>query len=221
MRQGEMEVKLGRVRLAWVLFWLLVASQPAWSETPFLPLYPDPALFTTALARCRKLPAIPWRVTGLTVPHHLLAVDLLAEGFTRLAGQDYRRIIILCPDHYNRAKAPAAVAARDFDTCLGPVATDTEAVARLRACPLIEISNLFTQEHGIQALTPFLARFFPRARLVAMACWAARAGSPRGRRAPGSNSNCKRASPGRQTARTARLPRRHGRLCPAIQAARA
>jgi len=149
--------------------WLLGGGCPwARAEAPFPALYPDPELFTHALAKATQ-PPLAQRITGLTVPHHLLAVDLLAGAFARLRDKEYRRIVILCPDHYTRSATPFAVARRDFATCLGPVATDTEAVAALLACPLVTASNLFSQEHGVHALTPFLARFFPRARLVAVA----------------------------------------------------
>lgn len=152
-----------------LVVWLLGAVCPSVrAADPFPALYPDPALFTAALARYAK-PPLPQRVTGLTVPHHLLAMDLLAGAFSRLREKDYRRIVILCPDHYTRSQTPFAVAGRDFATCLGPVAVDTETVAALLACPLVTVSNLFSQEHGVHALTPFLARLFPRARLVAVA----------------------------------------------------
>jgi poly-gamma-glutamate synthesis protein (capsule biosynthesis protein) len=146
----------------------LLTATVAHGAKPFPALYPEADLFATALARPAAAP-IPWRVTGLTVPHHLLAADLLAQAFSRLAGQDYRRVIILGPDHFHRSRTPFAVADRDFKTALGPVAVDAEAVTRLAACPLVSASNLFSHEHGIQALTPFLARFFPRASLVAVA----------------------------------------------------
>lgn len=152
-----------------LIAWLLGGGCPwARAAAPFPALYADPALFARALAKATQ-PPLAQRITGLTVPHHLLAVDLLAGAFARLRDKDYRRIVILCPDHYTRSLTPFAVAERDFATCLGPVATDTEAVAALLACPLVTASNLFSQEHGIHALTPFLARFFPRARLVAVA----------------------------------------------------
>jgi len=149
--------------------WLLGGGCPwARAEAPFPALYPDPELFARALAKATQ-PPLAQRITGLTVPHHLLAIDLLAGAFAQLRDKDYRRIVVLCPDHYTRSITPFAVAGRDFATSLGPVATDTEAVAALLACPLVTASNLFSQEHGIHALTPFLAHFFPRARLVAVA----------------------------------------------------
>ena len=154
--------------LALVLCLLGTACPPAQGEAPFPALYPAPALFTAALAGHAR-PPLAQRVTGLTVPHHLLAADLLAEAFSRLRGQDYHRVVILCPDHFTRSTTPFAVAGRDFDTCFGPLAVDAAAVGQLLASPLVASSNLFSQEHGVHALTPFLARYFPRAGLVAVA----------------------------------------------------
>lgn len=162
-------IRLGRAGpvLALVLC-LLGVCPPARGEAPFPALYPAPDLFTDALARYSR-PTLDRRVTGLTVPHHLLAIDLLTEAFSRLRGQAYHRVVILCPDHFTRSQSPFAVAGRDFDTCFGPLAVDATAVERLLSCPLVATSPLFSQEHGIHALTPFLARYFPQAGLVAVA----------------------------------------------------
>jgi AmmeMemoRadiSam system protein B len=127
--------------------------------------FSDPGPFVAALRQCRAKP-LPQAINGLTVPHHLLAVDLLAEAFARVRGRDYRRIIILSPDHFSRSLTPFAITRRDFDTPWGRLATDREAVARLLANPLVSESNLFSHEHGVQALLPFIAHHFPRARIV-------------------------------------------------------
>ncbi len=74
---------------------------------------------------------LPQKISGLTVPHHLLAADLLAAAFARVQGQDYRRIIILSPDHFSRSRSPFAVTRRDFETALGRLTTDRQAVDRL------------------------------------------------------------------------------------------
>lgn len=149
-----------------VALWLLAATAQA--APPFPALYPEPELFLAALAR-KPSPAIDWHVTGLTVPHHLLAADLIADAFSRLRRQHYDRVIILCPDHFHRSATPFAVPVRDFQTVLGPVSLDKSATDQLLASPLVGASNLFSHEHGIQALTPFLAHHFPKARLVAVA----------------------------------------------------
>ena len=101
---------------------LLVAACSGPDQPPgkgaFPPLFPDRGLFLAAIRRCR-VQAVPQKISGLTVPHHLLAADLLAGAFARVQGQDYRRIIILSPDHFSRSRSPFAVTRRDFETALG------------------------------------------------------------------------------------------------------
>jgi AmmeMemoRadiSam system protein B len=135
---------------------------------PFPPFYPEAQPFIRAI-RQTKIPPLPCRITGLTVPHHLLAADLIARGFALASGQDYQRIIILSPDHFSRSATPFAVAGRDFQTVMGKVTIDAGAAARLRDNPLVSASNLFSHEHGVRALLPFVAHYFPRARVVAVA----------------------------------------------------
>jgi AmmeMemoRadiSam system protein B len=138
------------------------------AEEPFPPLYTDVEYFLRAMAQARWQP-VSRAVTGLTVPHHLLAADLIADAFEGLKHQRYRRVILLSPDHFSRSATPFAVTLRDFQTVFGPVRTDTEAVSRLLGDPLVSVSQLFSHEHGVQALLPFVARHFPEARLVAVA----------------------------------------------------
>jgi AmmeMemoRadiSam system protein B len=134
----------------------------------FPPFYPEAQPFWSAIRRTKSAP-LAHRITGLTVPHHLLASDLMAEAFALASRQDYRRIIILSPDHFGRSPTPFAVSIRNFQTVMGEVSIDADAVARLRENPLVSASNLFSHEHGVRALLPFVAHYFPRARIVAVA----------------------------------------------------
>ena len=136
--------------------------------TPFPPFYPEAQVFQRAV-RLTKTTPLPYRITGLTVPHHLLAADLIAQAFAMAAGQDYARIIILSPDHFSRSPTPFAVSIRNFQTVMGEVSVDNAAVDRLRENPLVSASNLFSHEHGVRALLPFVAHYFPHARVVAVA----------------------------------------------------
>jgi len=151
---------------------LLVASCSGPDRPPgkeaFPPLFPDRALFLSAIYHCQVKP-LPQKISGLTVPHHLLAADLLAGAFARVQGQDYRRIIILSPDHFSRSRSPFAVTRRDFETATGRLSTDRRAVRRLLDNPLVSESSLFSHEHGVQALLPFIAHYFPRALIVPIA----------------------------------------------------
>ena len=85
---------------------------------PFPPLFEEAGPFLAAIQQTRASP-LAEKITGLTVPHHLLAADLMAEALARVSTQDYRRIIILSPDHYSRSRTPFAVSRRNFQTALG------------------------------------------------------------------------------------------------------
>ena len=80
---------------------------------PFPALFQQAELFTAALDHSRAQP-FDQRITGITVPHHLLAVDLIADAFRRLAGQHYERIILLSPDHFSRSGSLFATTRRSF-----------------------------------------------------------------------------------------------------------
>ena len=151
---------------------LLVAACSGTDQPPekdaFPPLFPDRGLFLAAIGQCRVKP-LPQKISGVTVPHHLLAADLLAGAFARVQGQKYRRIIILSPDHFSRSRTPFAITRRDFETALGRLTTDRSAVNRLLVNPLVTESSLFSHEHGVQALLPFIAHYCPGALIVPIA----------------------------------------------------
>jgi AmmeMemoRadiSam system protein B len=134
----------------------------------FPPFYLDSGLFLAAIHHCRVQP-LPQQINGVTVSHHLLAADLIAGAFARLQGHHYRRIVILSPDHFHRSRSAFAVTRRDFDTPLGRLTTDRAAVGQLLNNPLVAESSLFSHEHGVRALLPFIAHYFPQALIVPIA----------------------------------------------------
>jgi AmmeMemoRadiSam system protein B len=155
-----------------IIFWLVLQSCSGVFDSakaePFPPLFAESHPFLAAIKKTRASP-LSQKITGITVPHHLLAADLIAEAFARISTQGYRRIIILSPDHFSRSRTPFAVARRDFQTALGALVTDTGAVDQLLQNKSVSPSNLFSHEHGVQALLPFIAYHFPEARIVALA----------------------------------------------------
>jgi len=94
---------------------------------------------------------------------------MIAAGFAHVREGAYRRIVILSPDHFSRGKTPFSVPGRDFLTSLGPVPLDREGVAALLRSELVSESSLFSHEHGVQALLPFIAHHFPGAFVLPVA----------------------------------------------------
>ncbi|TGP91456.1 MULTISPECIES: AmmeMemoRadiSam system protein B [unclassified Mesorhizobium] len=136
----------------------------------FPPFYDDAKLFENAIASAAEVQPSNQRLTGITVPHHLLAADLVALGFHAASGFRYKRIVILSPDHFHKTHKLYATTARGFDTVLGPVKADTDAVRLLeKNSDMVEESCLFDKEHGVRAMLPFLHHYFPEAKIVPVA----------------------------------------------------
>lgn len=155
-----------------LLFLLFVISAPlaAADEAAIPSLYGDDAIFTKSIAAAENLDIPPQQVSGLTVPHHLLAADLIARAFVIARDNRYDRIVVLTPDHFKRARRPFATTRLPFDTVFGRVPTDAGTVDALLADgALIEESDLFLREHGIGAVLPYVAHFFPDTPIVPIA----------------------------------------------------
>ncbi len=132
-------------------------------------LYAKPNLFIDAVAGEQDFPPAKVRLTGITVPHHLVAAHLVARGFRAASNHAYKRVIVLTPDHFSRSRTPFATTTDGFATPLGIVDIDQDAVAHLLAEDLISHSCLFAREHGLHALLPFMRHYLPGAKLVPVA----------------------------------------------------
>lgn len=153
-----------------LLSYLGGAAALAADGPPFAAMFSDAKPFLQAIAQEGPPVAPRSRVTGISVPHHLVAANLIARGFHAAAGNRYDRIIVLSPDHFNRSRRPMATTRRDLDTALGPLQNDRAATsALLEAETLFDDSSLFSKEHGIAALAPFVRHFFPDAKIVPIA----------------------------------------------------
>lgn len=138
---------------------------------PAIPsIYGDDRIFVESIAAAESLDVAPRKVSGLTVPHHLVAADLIARAFLVARDNRYDRIVVLTPDHFKRSHRPFATTRLPFDTVFGRVSTDAAAVDALLADrTLVAESDLFAREHGIGALLPYVARFFPDTPIVPIA----------------------------------------------------
>jgi AmmeMemoRadiSam system protein B len=159
-----------RIALTIALAVCAAVAARADERQPFGAMYADASIYLEAIAREQPAARPELRVTGISVPHHPLAADLMARGFWAAAGNGYERVIILSPDHFNRSRRPMATTRRDFDTVFGRLENDQAASgALLETGDLFEDSELFDKEHGVGALLPFVKHFFPSAKVVPIA----------------------------------------------------
>src|SRR5262245_24324626 len=107
-------------------------------DNRFLAAAQDRAFIARAL-ESEPQPAPPaLAVTGVTVPHHLLAADLIARGVLAASGGNYDRVLIVSPDHFRALKTPFGVTTADLDTVNGVLVAD-----RLLAQRLLQASSMF------------------------------------------------------------------------------
>ena len=112
---------------------------------------------------------LPQRITGLTVPHHAPAAEMIATALRLASAQRYDRIVIISPDHHSRGTTLCSTTLRPFLTASGEIATDATAVKRLLQQADVSESALFSQEHGILTVLPLVRHYFPRTPVVAIA----------------------------------------------------
>lgn len=121
-------------------------------------------------AREGELPrgAVP---VGGVVSHHLLAGALIDSWFAELAAR--RRVktfFILSPGHWNLGTGEISLTRGGWRTAAATVYTRQDiAAALVRLREVEEEVQVFSREHGISTLIPFIARYFPSAGVVALA----------------------------------------------------
>jgi len=148
--------------------WLLAAlcGGAAAADNPFLPAQ-DPAPIVAAIAREKPNFVPPQGVTGITVPHHLLAADLIARGFWAASAGRYRRIILISPDHFRKVSKAFGTTREDLRTVFGTVTSDAVGVDAVAAdTALVQVLPKVDYEHGLMAEAPFIKHFFPDAEVI-------------------------------------------------------
>jgi AmmeMemoRadiSam system protein B len=113
---------------------------------------------------------IPMDMVSIVVPHHLIAARGAADVFTRTGSHDISTVVIVSPNHFHRGQARIALSLGTWETPYGKMESDAIAIQNvLESAPVAEIDEVsFSGEHGIGAVTPFIRRSFPNARIIAV-----------------------------------------------------
>lgn len=137
-------------------------------QRPIGAQYADASLFLSPIKQSR-ITAAAGTVTGLIVPHHLLAKELAVEAFAYAAAGRYKAVVLLSPDHFDSGRSAVSVTERDFSTVFGTVETEASIAQKLKRLPFVSEGDFFYREHGVQAELPFIRYFFPDAKVMALA----------------------------------------------------
>jgi AmmeMemoRadiSam system protein B len=143
---------------------------PETPSGPYPSLYSKADVFVASIQAAQRFPVFHRLVSGLTVPHHLVAADLIARTFRLAEENHYDKIVILFPDHFMKARRPFATTRRPFETVFGTVPSSEGDAARLLAdTSIVEESDLFAKDHGLGAVLPYVRHFFPDTPIVPIA----------------------------------------------------
>jgi len=113
--------------------------------------------------------AVPGRIVGLIAPHagYRFSGLAAAAGFKLLKGHPASRVIILAPAHYAFFQGVSILPASHFETPLGKVPLDQEAVRTLLEEKLFTANaSAHVREHAIEIELPFLQRVLGDFKLV-------------------------------------------------------
>ena len=112
--------------------------------------------------------AFPW---AGTVSHHLLAGDLIDRWFAEIASRrDVEVFYILSPSHWGLSTRTYSITDGAWKVAGGLVRSDAARARALAETLGVSLEpTVFDQEHGVSTLMPYIAKHFPRARVVAVA----------------------------------------------------
>ena len=103
------------------------------------------------------------------INHHILAADLVARFFKTLqtVHPGIETFIILSPDHFSQGRG-ISMQELNYVTPAGEVATNQLWLSELKKTGAWDgtESRAFENEHGAGALVPFIAREFPKAKIL-------------------------------------------------------
>ena len=172
---------LGAAAVAVIAFvFVLLPSTPRQPEPASIaltqrahpPTFFDEHAFAAALVRTEAADPNPMPgVRAVIVPHHWLAGHLILGGLRDLAASgDYRRIILIGPNHVNAGGAAVITSDIPWQTPFGPIEPDADAIRRVLSVGFAESEpDVLTYEHSIAGIVPAIAYYLPEARVVPLA----------------------------------------------------
>ncbi|MBV9349561.1 MAG: AmmeMemoRadiSam system protein B [Patescibacteria group bacterium] len=116
------------------------------------------------------IPVSGGKTRAVIVPHHLVASEAIAIGVKALASSSPRTIIVISPDHFGRCPTLVCTTEGTYHTHFGDTAISEEDIAKLLShASLVSSSRLFTDEHGVYTIVPFIKYYLPDAKIVPIA----------------------------------------------------
>lgn len=103
---------------------------------------------------------------AIIVPHHLVTSKSIALGVKALASSTPPTVVIISPDHFENCPKLVCTTKGSYQTFFGDVFIANKEVDQLTKSKLVGISELFTEEHGIYSIVPFVKYYIPNAKII-------------------------------------------------------
>jgi AmmeMemoRadiSam system protein B len=104
------------------------------------------------------------------VPHHLIVPEAIALGVKVVAAVPPRIIFVISPDHFGKCPKLLCTSYGSYKTFFGDVAISKDFVKQLLSYEeIVAESDLFTDEHGVYSVVPFIKHYLPNTSVVPIA----------------------------------------------------
>ena len=106
-----------------------------------------------------------------TVSHHLLAYKQIDRWFSEIAKRrKVETFFVICPSHYGLSSQEWSLDNCRWETKNGIVYTDEKIEREIAAALGVPYEpQVFPGEHGVNALIPYISRYFPKAKVCVIA----------------------------------------------------
>ncbi|MBN2259888.1 MAG: AmmeMemoRadiSam system protein B [Clostridiales bacterium] len=109
-------------------------------------------------------------VSGMIIPHHLLASEMIHQMFLMVKNNDFDHIMIIGPDHNSKNGLQISISENDWKTPFGVLKNDRAYGEWLKEYQYVQVDDLLMQEeHSNAALIPFVKYYFPYAEITTIA----------------------------------------------------
>ena len=112
---------------------------------------------------------LPGQVMALISPHagYGYSGKAAAAGYKLLRGKKIRRVVLLAVSHHAAFRGASIADVTHYETPLGLIPLDREAVKRLRRCKVVNtVAAAHKKEHSLEMQLPLLQRVAPGFKLV-------------------------------------------------------
>lgn len=127
-----------------------------------------PVIFSPELEALPPKNALVW---AGTVSHHLLADEPIDKWFYEITRRrKVETFFVICPSHYGLSTEEWSLDNCCWQTANGMVYTNEEAEAAIAETLGVRYDpQVFPPEHGVNALIPYISKYFPKAKVCVIA----------------------------------------------------